>query len=275
MRHEAHTAQLLAQKDNTRNELERYAQVTCYQLCAKMLEACPREIRDYIYAYLLPDSPVILQHCDHHDYCGCEFCAQGSDILEKFAQPPCHLRNAAYVTSEFSSELLEAFYRTNTFDLGHHFASLGAFRTMKAGNLGIIPVNYILNLSMLVQCEEYDFEGAVAFRDTYDDYPVKSRRTLLGDLEALFGFKSGTKITLHLDVKRGGLSGDQGAEHWEHDTVVPVILPTMRRLAAAGTKVKLRFDYSWCEVVIDNEDVTLEDIKEQYEKVRRYWGDAV
>ena len=263
-RHETRKAELQAQKDNIMNEVNRCAQLTCRQLCAKIFKVCPRELRDYIYAYLLPDSPIVLQHCIHRHGI-CEICAPGSDILERFAQLPSHLSNAAYVTSDFSKELLETFYRTTTFELQDRFDKLGAFRSMDRGDFGIIPANYIVNLSMHIRCEKYDFEGVMPTLDRYDkDYPLKSCRILLADLEALFGFKSSTKIDLHLRFNRNWLRVMRGAEFWECDFVVPVILPTMQRLAAAGTKVKLCFDYFGCDVAIDHGDATMEDIKERF-----------
>ena len=263
-RHETRKAELQAQKDNIINEVNRCAQVTCRQLCAKVFRVCPREIRDYIYAYLLPDSPVVLQHCDHR-HGSCEFCAPGSDILYNIVQPHSHLFKAAYVTSDFSKELLETFYRTTTFDLQDQFTKLGAFRSMDRGDFGIIPANFIVNLSMHIRCEKYDFEGVMPTLDRFDkDYPLKPRRTLLADLEALFGFKSGTKIDSHRRINRSWLRVTREVPFWECDFVVPVILPTMQRLAAAGTKVTLCFDYYGVEVVVDREDVMMEEIKERF-----------
>ncbi|KAI4951772.1 hypothetical protein J4E86_007188 [Alternaria arbusti] len=263
-RYENRKAELQAQKDNIINEVNRCAQVTCRQLCAKLFKACPRKIRDYIYAYLLPDCPVVIQHCEHRHRV-CEFFAPGSDILYNFVQPHSHLFKAAYVTPDFSIELLERFYSSTTFDVQDQFTKLGAFRSMDRGDFSIIPANYIVNLSMHIRCEKYDFEGVMPTLDRFDkDYPLKPRRTLLADLEALFGFKSGPKIDLHLRFNRNWLRIMRGAEFWECDFVVPVILPTMQRLAAAGTKVKLCFDYFGCEVVVDHRDVTMEEIKERF-----------
>ena len=163
-RHKTRKAELQAQKDNIINEVNRCAQVTCRELCAKIFKVCPREIRDYIYAYLLPDSPVVIQHCDHRRSV-CEFCAPGSDILYHFVQPHSHLFKAAYVPPDFSIELLGKFYRTTTFELQDRFDKLGAFRSMDRGGHGIMPANYIVNLSMHIRCEKYDFEGVMPTLD--------------------------------------------------------------------------------------------------------------
>jgi len=115
---------------------------------------------------------------------------------------------------------------------------------MDRGDFGIIPANYILNLSMFIQCEKNDFEGVMPTLDRFDkNYPFKPRRALLADLEALFGFKSGTKIDLHIRIHRSWLRVKMKDRYWECDFMVPVILPTMQTLAAAGTKVTLCFDY--------------------------------
>ncbi|KAI4908356.1 hypothetical protein J4E90_008981 [Alternaria incomplexa] len=109
--------------------------------------------------------------------------------------------------THFSTELLEKFYRTTTFDLRDHFAKLGAFRSLDRGNLGIIPANYILNVSLFIQCDKYDFDGITApLASPNRRYRLKPHRALLADLEALFGFKAGTKIDLHLLVNRDWLS---------------------------------------------------------------------
>ena len=203
----------------------------------------------------------MLQHCDHRN-CDSRSCAQESDIRGQFAQTPSHLSIAAYITPDFSTELLEKFYRTTTFDLRDHFAKLGAFRSLDRGNLGVIPANYILNVSLFIQCDKYDFDGVTApLASPYRNYSLKPRRALLADLEALFGFKAGTKVDLHLLVNRDRLSNAHDAEYWECDTVIPVILPTLRRLAAAGTKVTLCFDNLGWGVTIDHGDVTMEEIK--------------
>lgn len=225
-----------------------------------------REIRDSIYAHLLPDSPAVLAHITQHA-CNCDICIRGNDFLKKFVQPPEHLLKATYVTPDSSKELLEKWYRTSTFDLREHFAKIGAFRTMDAGNFGIIPAGYILDISMYIPLSAYDFKGIVA--PPHAEQLVKSHRRLLADLEALFGFRSGTKIVLHMAVERAFLPGTQGNEELECEAVVPVILPTMRRLAAAGTKVKLCLEDDGRELFIENGDVTLEDVKEQFEKVKR------
>ena len=260
-RHETRKAELQAQKDNIINEVNRCAQVTCRQLCAKLFGVCPRELRDYIYSYLLPDSPVVLQHCDHRD-CDSRPCAQGGETLYYFVEPHSHLFKTTYVIPDFSTELLEKFYRTTTFDLRDHFAKLGAFRSLDRGNLGIKPANYILNVSLFIQCDKYDFDGITApLASPNRRYRLKPHRALLADLEALFGFKAGTKIDLHLLVNRDWLSNAYVAERWECDTVIPVILPTLRRLAAAGTKAMLCFDYFGWGVTIDHGDVTTEEIK--------------
>ena len=136
---------------------------------------------------------------------------------------------------------------------------------MDRGGLGIIPANYILNLSIFIQCEKYNFDGVMPPLDRFDkNYPLKYCRALLADLEALFGFKSGTKIDLHIRVNRSLLRVIRKVPFWECDFVIPVILPTMQRLAAAGTKVKLCFDYCGCDVVVDHGDVTMEEIKERF-----------
>ncbi|KAI4624517.1 hypothetical protein J4E83_004192 [Alternaria metachromatica] len=260
-RHEARKADLQVQKDNTVNELNQYAQVACRNLCDKIFKVCPREIRDYIYAYLLPNSPVVLEHCDHRD-CDSKPCAKGSETLYYFVEPYSHLFKTAYVIPEFSIELLEKYYRTSTFDLRDQFARLGAFRSLDRGNLGVIPANYILNVSLCIQCDKYDFDGVTApLASLHRNYALKPRRALLADLEALFGFKAGTKIDLHLHVNRDWLLNAHVAEYWECDTVIPVILPTLRRLAAAGTKAKLCFDHFGWGVTIDHGDVTMEEIK--------------
>ncbi|KAI4949529.1 hypothetical protein J4E91_005268 [Alternaria rosae] len=231
-RHEAHKTQLQAQKDNTTNELVQYAQVTCRNLCTKISKVCPREIRDSIYAHLLPDSPAVLAHIPQHA-CDCDICIRGNDLLKKFVQPPEHLLKATYVTPDFSEERLEKWYRTSTFDLREHFAKIGAFRTMDAGNFGIIPADYILDISMYIPLSTYDFEGIVA--PPHAEQLVKSHRRLLADLEALLGFRSGTKIVLHMAVERAFLPVTKAKKEWECEAAVPVILPTMRRPAGGGT----------------------------------------
>jgi hypothetical protein len=68
-------------------------------------------------------------------------------------------------------------------------------------------------------------------------------------------FKELLKFYRTATFKLGHLYAEAGA-------VVSAILPTMRRLAAFGTEVKLRLEDDVCELDVDNGDVTVEDIKE-------------
>jgi hypothetical protein len=105
-----------------------------------------------------------------------------------------------------------------------------------------------------------------------DLYEIMKPAKFLSKLEWLFGFRSGTSITIHLRVGRGWLPSSLEKEEWECDTVIPIMLPTLRRLTAAGAKVKVCLEDDGCEIIVAHGDVTFEEIKEQVEKVKSKQG---
>jgi hypothetical protein len=96
----------------------------------------------------------------------------------------------------------------------------------------------------------------------------KPTHVLGGNLEALFGFRPGTKITVRLAVHPDRLPSHLDKAEWECDTVVPVLLPTLRRLVLAGAKVKVCLEDKGCVLAVFHSGYTFEEIKEQFVKVR-------
>jgi hypothetical protein len=137
-----------------------------------------------------------------------------------------------------------------------------------AGTGDIMPINYPLNIAMCVKCQLYHFDG-LKTTVTFRRRDLIPQNDLLVDLEALFGFKTGTKIFVDLQINQDHLQGTPNKEAWLCDTVVPFILPTMRRLAAFGTKVKLGLGKNGSILVINDGNITMEQMKEQFAKVRK------
>ncbi|KAF1935130.1 hypothetical protein EJ02DRAFT_428708 [Clathrospora elynae] len=85
--------------------------------------------------------------------------------------------------------------------------------------------------------------------------------------ETLFGFISGTEFGINLLVDDGWITAALDKQEWECNFVVPIIFPTLQRLAATGAKVKIRLEDGGCELAVADGGGTLEDFKRQFEKV--------
>jgi hypothetical protein len=85
----------------------------------------------------------------------------------------------------------------------------------------------------------------------------------------LFSFKPGTKLTVCIQQDNVWQPIAQEVKELECKAVVSIILPTLRRLAAIGTKTKLSLD-GVCELEIDNDKVILEGMEDPWKNARSH-----
>jgi hypothetical protein len=256
------------QKEKTIAVLNKYAQASCHELCDRMLEVLPRELRDTIYEHLLPYSITVSKKLTAMDFDG-QFCpvyVESNGSVGFYTMIPLHLRETGYRPQDFYREILERLFQTTTFDLGDDLSLIAALGSWDGG-LGIIPADYPLNISFLIK---FDWLDLLSKEDPWFVYdPPVWPKILLAELEGLFSFKSGTKLTVCIQQVNIGLPITQEIKKLECKTVVSFILPTLRRLAAIGTKTKLCLD-GGCELKIDNDKVTLEDMEDEWKKARSH-----
>jgi hypothetical protein len=256
------------QKEKTIAVLNKYAQASCHELCDRMLEVLPRELRDTIYEHLLPYSITVSKKLTAMDFDG-QFCpvyVESNGSVGFYTMIPLHLRETGYRPQDFYREILERLFQTTTFDLGDDLSLIAALGSWDGG-LGIIPADYPLNISFLIK---FDWLDLLSKEDPWFVYdPPVWPKILLAELEGLFSFKSGTKLTVCIQQVNIGLPIAQEIKKLECKTVVSFILPTLRRLAAIGTKTKLCLD-GGCELKIDNDKVTLEDMEDEWKKARSH-----
>ncbi|CAN9088704.1 unnamed protein product [Alternaria alternata] len=256
------------QKEKTTAVLNKYAQASCRELCDRMLEVLPRELRDIIYEHLLPHSITVSKMLTAMDFDG-QFCpvyVESNGSVGFSIMIPLHLRETEYRPQDFYQEILERLLQTTTFDLGDDLSLIAALGSWDGG-LGIIPADYPLNISFLIK---FDWLDLLSKEDPWFVYgPPVWPKILLATLEGLFSFKSGTKLTVYIQQHNVYLPIPQEIKELECKAVVSIILPILRRLAAIGTRTKLCLD-GGCELNIDNDRVTLEDMEDEWKKARSH-----
>jgi hypothetical protein len=94
-------------------------------------------------------------------------------------------------------------------------------------------------------------------------------KVFLTKLEGLCSFKPGTKLTIRIQRHNVSLPITQKIKELECNAVVSIILPTLRRLAAIGTETRLCLG-GGCELKVDNDKVTLEDMEDEWKKARSH-----
>jgi hypothetical protein len=83
-----------------------------------------------------------------------------------------------------------------------NFNSLAKVRITDTFGLGILPVDFVLNVEISIDIHKYDFLGLSSnhhYRWGWDIAPTP-RTEVLYNLEHLFGFKTGTKLTINCNM---------------------------------------------------------------------------
>jgi hypothetical protein len=183
---------------------------------------------------------------------------------------------------------------------GTDFGLIPRFQTTDQWKVGIIPADFVTNVAVAINCNRSDFDVAILNRETFrcgspwcdwgdnnessaNDFaacpcieyrdkriPKTPRSILLSNLQTLFGFRKGTKISIRISAP-----GDLVDElTYIRDIVIPIILPTLRRLYDNGYKVKVvLWDQGWVGgfsnhgLEVDSSTLTLVAWKEKIQKV--------
>jgi hypothetical protein len=213
-----------------------------------------------IYTHLVP-TEVLLEPQP-------EWVAEEEDPAENLLLA--YFGDSNYFSPKFSRELRETHYQSSYFNFGTNIEAIPRFRIRDIWNVGFTPADAVMTIGVSLTCHTYDFDGLIIPDSIgWDDWegPLVSRDDLLARLEMLFGFRRGTKIDVYLDIDRRYLPSTLDKGQWTCDTVVPIILPTLRRLAIAGVTVNICLEKDVCELSVETGEVTLEEIKEQFKEV--------
>ncbi|CAI9637205.1 unnamed protein product [Alternaria burnsii] len=231
-----------------------------------MLEVLPRELRDIIYEHLLPHSITVSKRLTAMDFDG-QVCVESNGSVGLFTMMPVHLRETEYRPQDFYREILERRFQTTTFDLGDDLSLIAALGSWDGG-LGIMPADYPLDISFFIKFDWLNLQG---IHNPWMEYDTPLwPKVFLTRIEGLFSFKPGTKLTVCIRQANVELPIAKEIKELECKVVVSIILPTLRRLAAVGTKTKLCLD-GVCELNIDNDKVTLEDMEDEWEIPPSHW----
>jgi hypothetical protein len=184
-----------------------------------------------------------------------------------------HWWEVEFVGCCLKREMSEHYYRSVRFLFDSHFEWLPRFRVTDQWNLGFRPVDIVLNIGVTIDCGDFTFEGLEPREDVDDWSTVTGRRScdqLAMQLEHLFGFKQRTKIFVTITVDAVLNGGSLEAQAWMCKTVLPIILPTIRRLMSAGYNIQLTLSKQLHDpnFVIDSHMIALETWSLRFAEVR-------
>ncbi|KAI4916333.1 uncharacterized protein J4E92_009250 [Alternaria infectoria] len=237
--------------------LSAFAQADCLELCTKVQNAFPREIRDIIYSYITGDKDVSIA-CNVPWCHTCEWHSHSSRSLSCCVPEyvkAAHWWKREYMGAQMVREIGENYYRSSHFVFEHIITNVVPFRSVDHLGLGFKPVDFISDVEVTINCRDYRFEpmdregnsiptdiharpadseaswGGEPFREVPD--------RLLVELESLFGFRHGTAITINLSSKLCENATLLEQQAWMAYTVIPVIFPVLQRLKDAGCRVRI------------------------------------
>ncbi|KAH7074222.1 hypothetical protein FB567DRAFT_611128, partial [Paraphoma chrysanthemicola] len=289
--------------------LESFAKLDCHQFCDTVYRAFPREIRDIIYGFIHPgeELSVIEPPPGEEDEWGCyqlrtyfdftsepDWRAVTRKNVEKSDMSYLHMWDAECMGDKVFQELVEYYFRFMHFNFGAELCLIPQFQINDQWSIGKTPSDFVTNIEVSV-----DFRGFNVGVDNQDDerqvcrnrrgtwghdhcdghnykLPQNTRRTqLLAHLQALFGFKAGTKIYIHVG---GHEPSDPVLEElvYARETAIPIIFPTLQRLSKSGMVVKVvltdaapTFGACASDFVVDGAIPTLKAWEDEIKKVSR------
>jgi hypothetical protein len=238
--------------------LDAYAKASCRRLCDKIYDKLPQEVRDMIYGYLHTRSEMHVRGEDGwSSYTNYFTSVSATDWLYSSASdPPEDIWWVVdFVGERIRREMSEHYYRSVLFLFDDEFNLLSKFRVADQWKLGFVPADLATNIGVHINCGAYDFDGLKSLPqsqpsnntnawNTGDGWnspnPHKDRSVLLANLEQLFGFKKGTKISIKFSVnkaEKGGTTLD--VQQWLCDTVLTFVRPSLERLTSTGCSVRI------------------------------------
>jgi len=261
----------------TEDAVQTYAKDICLKLCTKVHQIFPREIRDIIYGYITDCEELTVSELPPRS--GSRKSSRDSSLpyfssvcvaqvrYQNAMLEPEHWWLPGFVGPETLRELGEHYYRTTAFRFKGRFHDISRFRVTDQWNLGFLPVTFVSNIELGLTCEGQEFrvhkddgDGSGAtphpWGSAWDESPSDPRdqsmtistSELLVQLEALFGFRKGTAITINIRMGDYNNYSDLEKLSYMSEYTVPVLLPTLIRLQGAGCKVRFVLDISRTDV---------------------------
>jgi hypothetical protein len=226
-------------------EIEFYAKASCRQLCERMVEVLPRELRDIVYSYL-QEGQAIQVIIPITSRLGDKKRDRKTPLFRAIRVGPNFDRDAHYFMSEyvghqFQYEILEEWYRGSVFFL-NNAKVVKRFCSQDEWGAGVIPAQYIHNIVLRVG-HNTSFPGCAENAVIHVKDSVRA-------LRPLFKCRSGLLITIEVSDPYGHRR--QGCKKWQGEpegfkaipwriALVRKIFPTIRRLAEQGQVVHLVF----------------------------------
>jgi hypothetical protein len=237
--------------------LAEYAKVDCRKLCDAMYCILPREIRDTIYGYIHPGSDInVFGHQPDFDWSNTfkrsyfNFNSEAEWRLDRESHDEHHLWKEEYLGHNVLTELLQHYYRNTQFRFHDAYELIPRFQTTDQWGVGAVPADFVTNIEVNIVCNskspyarsrtvlnadipiEKGFSAYSTERYVWNDHeppPMQPRVKLLSGLQSLFGFKSGSRISIQIE---SGMIKDGAPQELIHvcDIIVPIIFTTLQRL---------------------------------------------
>lgn len=240
--------------------IEEYAKVDCRAFCEEVYNRFTLEMREMIYGYMHAQREVpfvVLQrnrvwhsisylanisYFDSASEAHWRGCTRG--------RSPDHWWNPEFMGALMVRELSVNYFRTVCIIFDTEFQSIPKFRITDQWGLRYTPSEIIANVGVTIRCGFYDFKDLEPRKEIdqwcpsdsfYHESPPRREPTskLLSELELLFGFRQGTKISLRIWAERALKGSSIEKQRWMLDTILPFISPTLGRLEKAGYKVRV------------------------------------
>ena len=240
----------------TANALLAFAKHDCVELCNKVYEAFPREVRDIIYGHIIGCKKV---HIIRELWSNTDYFSSTSETQFRLCSPEVdadHWWKPEFVGAKMIREIGEHYYRASHFQFNVELSELAKFRATDQFNFGFLPVYFISSVEIEVNCGKYKFQPIGSAKDdaSVDEHQDQLRRKLKSsdrsypktqedlfvELEYLFGFRPGTGITLRLmQTCNQTLTTRLKNQEWMCRRVVPVIFPVLQRLKDTNCRTRL------------------------------------
>jgi hypothetical protein len=255
----------------TADALLAFVKHDCVELCNKVYEAFPREVRDIIYGHIISYEGVDVCSDHRSTWQSVDYFSSTSETQHRLGSSEVgtdHWWKNDFVGAKMVREIGEHYYRASHFRFNMSFSELARFRATDQFNFGFLPVYFISNLEVVVDCDDYVFWLTSSVKDNasvdeHQDQPrperdfwggLKTEEDLLVQLEYLFGFRPGTGITIRLvrSVRKNGTTHRKNLE-WMCQHVVPVIFPVLQRLKEANYRARVLLSRTYSDKVYKTE----------------------
>jgi hypothetical protein len=161
-----------------------------------------------------------------------------------------------FVGAKMVREIGEHYYRESHFYFKEAFSELAKFRATDQFNLGFLPVHFVSEVEIVVDCRKYKFWPISSAKDDafLDEHQKqlrskrnrcawrgqKTQEDLFVELEYLFGFRPGTGITVRLMRTYHKIQATRlEDQEWMCHRVVPVIFPVLQRIKDTNCRARL------------------------------------